>query len=51
MKLYEGDKDAVKIIEQIFHRKNWQVELRENLAERIERIVAREVANQKEKAT
>ena len=42
MKMYQGEKDAIKIIENIFHRQNYDVTVKEHLSERLERIVARE---------
>ena len=39
---YDAKKDAEQIIENIFKRQRWTPDLRDDLSERLERIVSRE---------
>ena len=41
-KPYDGKEDAVKILEGVMKRQNWSVAVRDELAESLVRIVARE---------
>lgn len=41
---YDGKDDAEKILEEIMRRQRWSVEVRDELARELEKIVARERA-------
>lgn len=41
---YDGKADAEKILEEIMRRQRWSVEVRDELARELEKIVARERA-------
>lgn len=39
---YDGKKDAEQILENVMRRRNWTIEVRDELAAALERIVARD---------
>ena len=41
---YDGKSDAEKILEETMHRQRWTVGVRDDLARKLEKIVARERA-------
>ena len=43
MKVFNGEKDAIAMIEEVCCRQRWTPDFRDRMTERIERIVAREI--------